>query len=739
MSVTVQREDHFDFLSPEYADLHAAAGAPVFQHGVWLDRLYRDLAPARGARPVVVTVRAAGGELLAVLPLAISGRVVRTVTAADLGVADYNVPVASRSVLDELRLDPTVSRDVRRALGRCDLLTIDRVPDSPDDVLALVDGARSRRHHYDTHVVALGPTPEEWRATLDPKFVRHLDRKYKRLRPKGERVLRKVTDVAEVVPLMERMRAFRAARFADRRAVDLVQDEATFAFYCAVAEASIRAGGPGRLMVLEVAGEPVAIALDLVAPDRELFVLVGYDVERLRNYSLGLLVVDQLAQDAIGRGTSSVRPHGGRRVLQGRLRRATPPAPPGPGLLHPAWARRPPGAGRQPRRPAGGQARSGHVAGPARRPACHVEGRRSGDPGPGTRPDVRVTSGRPGQGPTMGPRGATALRWRPPPTPCELAMSHRHRGVHPAAYVCAAGLTVALVTSPAPGVLVGLLDAVPGSRAAASGASSSSAWSFPATQRPARTSSRQVPPADALHVSRKGSDRASGSSRAPLRTIGAALGRADDGDTVVVHGGSYHESVEIEGATGVTLMAAPRARVWLDGSRRVSGWTPSAGTWVSAGWTPEFDASPTYSWGEADNTSEHWQFVDPAHPMAAHPDQVWIDEVRQEQVGRWRRSGPARSSSTSRPTCCTSAPTPRGARCGRVHWPRDSACGRRRPGSCGIGVRRYANSVPHMGAVTVEAPGTRLVDVAVVENATGGLHVMDRRSGCPGRRSPTTG
>lgn len=304
MSVTVQREDHFDFLSPEYADLHAAAGAPVFQHGVWLDRLYRDLAPARGARPVVVTVRAAGGGLLAVLPLAISGRVVRTVTAADLGVADYNVPVASRSVLDELRLDPTVSRDVRRALGRCDLLTIDRVPDSPDDVLALVDGARSRRHHYDTHVVALGPTPEEWRATLDPKFVRHLDRKYKRLRPKGERVLRQVTDVAEVVPLMERMRAFRAARFADRRAVDLVQDEATFAFYCAVAEASIRAGGPGRLMVLEVAGEPVAIALDLVAPDRELFVLVGYDVERLRNYSLGLLVVDQLAQDAIGRGTS---------------------------------------------------------------------------------------------------------------------------------------------------------------------------------------------------------------------------------------------------------------------------------------------------------------------------------------------------------------------------------------------------------------------------------------------------
>lgn len=306
-------------------------------------------------------------------------------------------------------------------------------------------------------------------------------------------------------------------------------------------------------------------------------------------------------------------------------------------------------------------------------------------------------------------------------------MSHRHRRVHPAAYVCAAGLTVALVTSPAPGVLVGLLDAGPGSSAAASGASSSSAWSFPTTRRPAHTSTRQVPPADALHVSRKGSDRASGSSRAPLRTIGAALGRADDGDTVVVHGGSYHESVEIEGTTGVTLMAAPRARVWLDGSRRVSGWTADAGSWVSSGWTPEFDASATYSWGEPDNTSEHWQFVDPAHPMAAHPDQVWIDGVRQEQVGSLAevRPGTFFVDEEADLLHLGSDPTGREVRASALAKGLSVRAASTRV--LGIGVRRYANSVPHMGAVTVEAPGARLVDVAVVENATGGLHVMDRR------------
>ena len=303
--LVIQREDAFDFLSAEYAELHAAAGAPAFQHGVWLHRLYAVLAPARGATPVVVTVRRADdGALVLVLPLVSTGRLVRTLTFADLGVADYNVPVVRQADLADLRNDPAVKAGIRKALGRFDLLLVDRVAGSPDAVAGLLAGSLVKRHHYDTHVVTLADSPNTWRESLDAKFVRHLDRKYKRLRPKGERVLRVVGDVDEVAPLMTKMQAFRAARFSDRRAVDLVQDDDAFAFYRTVAEDSVREGGPGRLAALEVAGEPVAIAFDLIEPDRELFLLVGYDVERLRNYSLGLLIVDGLAQDAIGRGKS---------------------------------------------------------------------------------------------------------------------------------------------------------------------------------------------------------------------------------------------------------------------------------------------------------------------------------------------------------------------------------------------------------------------------------------------------
>lgn len=137
---------------------------------------------------------------------------------------------------------------------------------------------------------------------LDPAFVRHLDRKYKRLRPKGGACLRVVTDPDEVDGLLEVLRDFRAARFRERRGIDLLQDPDCFAFYREVAHDGTAGKGPAVLAVLEVGGRPAAITLDLLQPDRELYLVVGYDFEKLRNYSLGLLIVDQLAQAAIARG-----------------------------------------------------------------------------------------------------------------------------------------------------------------------------------------------------------------------------------------------------------------------------------------------------------------------------------------------------------------------------------------------------------------------------------------------------
>ncbi len=54
--------------------------------------------------------------------------------------------------------------------------------------------------------------------------------------------------------------------------------------------------------MLELNGEPAAITLSLQNEKTLLCLLIGYDFARLRNYSLGLLIIDQMVRNAINQG-----------------------------------------------------------------------------------------------------------------------------------------------------------------------------------------------------------------------------------------------------------------------------------------------------------------------------------------------------------------------------------------------------------------------------------------------------
>ena len=164
--------------------------------------------------------------------------------------------------------------------------------------------------------------------------------------------------------------------------------------------------------------------------------------------------------------------------------------------------------------------------------------------------------------------------------------------------------------------------------------------------------------------------------------------------------------------------------MWLDGSVEVPGWAVEGSRWVSRGWANDFDSSPTFSWGKPDNKKAGWSFVNDEHPMAAHPDQVWVDGERQLQVASkdevvagtfyvdtaddelWLGTDPTGHSVTA------SAQT-------RALRVRSAGMVIR-----GIGIRRYAPSVPHMGAVTIEAPDVTLQQVVITDNATTGIHIL---------------
>ncbi|MBF4620714.1 right-handed parallel beta-helix repeat-containing protein [Clavibacter sp. VKM Ac-2542] len=231
-------------------------------------------------------------------------------------------------------------------------------------------------------------------------------------------------------------------------------------------------------------------------------------------------------------------------------------------------------------------------------------------------------------------------------------------------------------------------------------------------------------PADGVYVSPSGSDAGAGTKASPYASIQKAVDAAPSGRTIVVRAGTYRETVVMPAGKALTLQSYPGEAVWLDGSRTLTSWTASGSTRYAAGWDVTFDASPTYTRGAPDGTREGWAFVDPAFPMAAHPDQVWIGQAAQRQVASLAQvtAGTFFVDTAADRLYLGSDPGSQTVRASD----RVSALAVRGDGSTvrGIGVRRYAPSVPDMGAVVVTGRNVTLADVAITDNATTGLSVQ---------------
>ncbi len=220
-----------------------------------------------------------------------------------------------------------------------------------------------------------------------------------------------------------------------------------------------------------------------------------------------------------------------------------------------------------------------------------------------------------------------------------------------------------------------------------------------------------APPSNAVYVSPSGSDSAAGSASAPLRTIARAVSVAASGGTVVLRGGRYHETVTV--SKTVTLQNYPGEAAWLDGAEPVSGWVQDGSAWRHDGWTTRFDHSPTYTRGAPDSGSANWQFLNPSYPMAAHPDQVFVDGAPLQQVSS-RGQVTAGTFYLDEATSRLYVGTNPGGRTVEAST-LVKAMSVRATGTVirGIGIRRFSPSVPDMAAVTLEAPRIRLENVVV--------------------------
>lgn len=230
-------------------------------------------------------------------------------------------------------------------------------------------------------------------------------------------------------------------------------------------------------------------------------------------------------------------------------------------------------------------------------------------------------------------------------------------------------------------------------------------------------------PSNAIYVSARGSDAASGSVGAPIKSVGTAIAKATSGQTIVVRAGTYHESVVMPTGKTLHLRNYPGETVWLDGSELVSGFTSASTGWVKSGWDHSFDTSPTYTRGAKDSKQEAWGFVNSAYPLAAHPDQVWIDGTRQKQVGSLSQltTNTFYVDTSAKKLYLGSNPTGKSVSASTLV----KALSIRGDKSSvqGINVRKFAPSVPDMAAVTAEKPGVLVKDLTIEDSATTGLNV----------------
>ncbi|RHA41945.1 right-handed parallel beta-helix repeat-containing protein [Cellulomonas rhizosphaerae] len=187
----------------------------------------------------------------------------------------------------------------------------------------------------------------------------------------------------------------------------------------------------------------------------------------------------------------------------------------------------------------------------------------------------------------------------------------------------------------------------------------------------------------------------------------------------MLRAGSYHERVFIPQGKELTIQSYPGEAVWFDGSSTVTGWTAAGSAWVAPGWNFDFDSRVSFTAGS--DESSRW--LDPAYPMAGHPEQVWVDGVKLTEVGSLGEvtKGKFFTDTAGNRLVIGTNPSGHDVRASTL----EKAIQIQGAGSTvrGLGVRNYADHLATLGTVSAEMPNITLENLVVQDNATMGVEV----------------
>ncbi|MFL4970288.1 MAG: GNAT family N-acetyltransferase [Xanthobacteraceae bacterium] len=309
LGITLSLARDIDALEGEWRAFEKVADCTVFQSFDWLSRWCRHVGAAQGARAAVVVGRGAKNELAFLLPLAVTGSLVRRLTFLGDGLCDYNAPLLAPEF--SARLDAAAARFLWREI--CALLQRDphlhydlvELTKMPEDVGAQANPLL----HLPVSLNASGAHLTQLHGTWDAFYVakrssstRRRDRtKLKRLSEHGE--VRCVTPSTgdEIRQTLETLVAQKSKQFGRMGVKNLFARPGHGDFFLALAT-DPRARPLVHVSRLDVGQTAAAVNLGLTFRGTYYHVLASYDDGEVARFGPGAAHLRELLQHAIANG-----------------------------------------------------------------------------------------------------------------------------------------------------------------------------------------------------------------------------------------------------------------------------------------------------------------------------------------------------------------------------------------------------------------------------------------------------
>lgn len=289
MTYTVKVSDTFNFQSKAYLDLFEETDCSAFCSPLWLSNFYEKLAAPPGAEPVIVQIYDKD-DLLAVLPLIRRRHLFfNMIEFADLGLSDYcDFPASTR-----LDVSVELTKSVLRAISPYDFVSLRKIKRPDIGKFNILGPHTITQSPFHSYASTLARPFSEWRKqSCSESFQYFLDRKLRLLQRHGDVKLTAVTKRVGIEAAFDSMKAFRATRFDTMGIADPLQKPDALSFYKSIGVQGA-AEGSAITYALSLGDRLIAVIFGLIHQRTFSFLLMGFDFESYRNYSIGLLTIER--------------------------------------------------------------------------------------------------------------------------------------------------------------------------------------------------------------------------------------------------------------------------------------------------------------------------------------------------------------------------------------------------------------------------------------------------------------